>query len=83
MFNAIHGSPGEDGFMQGYFELLNMPHTSCGMYQASLTFNKRDCIKRLKPYGIKTAESYYLNLEILLMKTLIVNQSRFTMFCKS
>ena len=62
VFNAIHGSPGEDGFMQGYFELLNIPQTSCNMYQASLTFNKRDCLSVLKPYGIKTAESYYLNL---------------------
>ena len=61
VFNAIHGSPGEDGFMQGYFELLNMPHTSCGMYEAALTFNKRDCLSVLKPYGIKTANSYYIN----------------------
>ncbi|MGB6267971.1 MAG: D-alanine--D-alanine ligase [Olleya sp.] len=62
VFNAIHGSPGEDGFMQGYFKLINMPHTSCGMHQASVTFNKRDCLSILKPYGILTAESYYLNL---------------------
>ena len=61
VFNAIHGAPGEDGYMQAYFELLNIPHTSCGMYQAALTFNKRDCLSTLKPYGIKTAESYYLN----------------------
>jgi D-alanine-D-alanine ligase len=62
VFNAIHGSPGEDGFMQGYFELLGIPHTSCSMYQASITFNKRDLLSILKPYGIKTAESYFLNL---------------------
>ena len=62
MFNAIHGSPGEDGFMQAYFELISMPHTSCGMYQAALTFNKRDCLSVLKTYGIKTAESYHINL---------------------
>jgi D-alanine-D-alanine ligase len=62
VFNAIHGAPGEDGYMQAYLELLNIPHTSCGMYQAALTFNKRDCLSTLKPYGIKTAESYYLNL---------------------
>ena len=61
VFNAIHGSPGEDGYMQGYFELLGIPHTSCSMYQAALTFNKRDLLATLKPYGIKTAESYYLN----------------------
>jgi len=62
VFNAIHGSPGEDGYMQGYFKLLNIPHTSCGMYQAAITFDKRDCLSVLKPYGIKTAESYFLNL---------------------
>lgn len=62
VFNAIHGSPGEDGFMQAYFNLIQLPHTSCSMYQASLTFNKRDCLSVLKPYGIKTATSYYLNL---------------------
>ncbi|QNK78980.1 D-alanine--D-alanine ligase [Winogradskyella undariae] len=61
VFNAIHGSPGEDGYMQAYFELLNMPQTSCSMYQAALTFNKRDLLATLKPFGIKTAESYYLN----------------------
>lgn len=61
VFNAIHGSPGEDGFMQAYFNLLKIPQTSCDMYQAALTFNKRDCLSVLKPYGIKTAESYYLN----------------------
>jgi len=62
VFNAIHGTPGEDGFMQGYLELLNIPHTSCTMYQAALTFNKRDTLSVLKPYGIKCAESYFLNL---------------------
>lgn len=61
VFNAIHGSPGEDGFMQAYFKLLNIPHTSCNMYQAALTFNKRDLLSVLKPYGIKMAKSFYLN----------------------
>ncbi|MCL9770420.1 D-alanine--D-alanine ligase [Flavobacterium sp. HXWNR69] len=62
VFNAIHGTPGEDGLMQAYFELLNIPHSSGDYYQAALTFNKRDMLSVLKPYGIKTAESYYLNL---------------------
>ncbi|HPW98800.1 MAG TPA: D-alanine--D-alanine ligase family protein, partial [Flavobacterium sp.] len=61
VFNAIHGTPGEDGLMQAYFELLNLPQTSCGYYQAALTFNKRDLLSVLKPYGIKSATSYYLN----------------------
>ena len=61
VFNAIHGTPGEDGLMQAYFELLNIPQSSCDYYQAALTFNKRDLLSVLKPYGIKTATSYYLN----------------------
>jgi D-alanine-D-alanine ligase len=62
VFNAIHGTPGEDGLMQAYFELLGIPQSSCDYYQAALTFNKRDLLSVLKPYGIKTATSYYLNL---------------------
>lgn len=61
IFNAIHGTPGEDGHLQGYLAMLNIPHTSCAMYQAALTFNKRDLLATLKPFGIKSAASYYLN----------------------
>jgi len=61
VFNAIHGTPGEDGLMQAYFELIELPQSSCDYYQAALTFNKRDLLSVLKPYGIKTATSYYLN----------------------
>lgn len=62
VFNAIHGTPGEDGLMQAYFKLLNIPQTSCDYYQSALTFNKRDLLSTLKPYGIKSATSFYLNL---------------------
>ncbi|SHJ51752.1 D-alanine--D-alanine ligase [Pseudozobellia thermophila] len=62
VFNAIHGTPGEDGLMQAYFELLNIPQTSCDYYQSALTFNKRDLLSTLRPYGIKSATSFYLNL---------------------
>ncbi|MDT0608391.1 D-alanine--D-alanine ligase [Croceitalea rosinachiae] len=62
IFNAIHGTPGEDGLLQAYFELLRIPQTSCNHYQAALTFNKRDLLSVLKPYGIKCATSYFLNL---------------------
>lgn len=62
VFNAIHGTPGEDGLLQAYFELLNIPQTSCNHYQAALTFNKRDLLSTLKPYGVQCATSYHLNL---------------------
>ncbi len=61
VFNAIHGTPGEDGLMQAYFELLGIPQNSCDYYQSALTFNKRDLLSVLKPYGIKTATSFYVN----------------------
>ncbi|MBD0824224.1 D-alanine--D-alanine ligase [Aestuariibaculum marinum] len=83
VFNAIHGSPGEDGFMQGYFKLLNIPHTSCDMYQASLTFNKRDCLSVLKPYGIKTAESFYLNLGDTINEDAIISKVGLPCFVKA
>ena len=60
VFNAIHGEPGENGFMQAYFEILKIPHTSCDMYQAALTFNKRDCLSVLNAYNIPIAISYSL-----------------------
>ncbi|TPN84599.1 D-alanine--D-alanine ligase [Aquimarina algicola] len=60
-FNTIHGTPGEDGLLQAYFELVDIPQTACDFYQATLTFNKRDCISTLKPYGIPTATNYFLN----------------------
>ena len=61
VFNAIHGTPGEDGLLQAYFELLGMPHTSCNHYEAALTFNKRDLLSTLKPYHVPCATSYFLN----------------------
>ncbi len=61
VFNAIHGTPGEDGLLPAYFELIGMPHTSCNYYQAALTFNKRDCLSVLKSYGVRCANAYYLN----------------------
>jgi len=61
VFNTVHGTPGEDGYMQAYFELLHIPQTSCNMYQAALTFNKRDTLSVLRPYGIPMATSVYYN----------------------
>ncbi len=60
VFNMIHGTPGEDGLLQAYLELLHIPQTACDMYAAALTFNKRDCISVLHNYGIKTAVNYCL-----------------------
>lgn len=60
-FNAIHGTPGEDGYLQAYFSLIGVPLTGCSMYASALTFNKRDMLSVLKPYDIRSATAYYLN----------------------
>lgn len=83
VFNAIHGTPGEDGYMQGYLELLGIPHTSCGMYQAALTFNKRDLLSTLKPYGVKCATSYYLNAGDAIDETAIIEKVGLPCFVKA
>ena len=61
VFNAIHGTPGEDGLIQAYLELLNIPQTSCNSYTAALTFNKRDLLSVLKRYDIPSAVSFAVN----------------------
>lgn len=60
VFNAIHGAPGEDGPLAGYFDLIGMPQTSSGQFESALTFNKAECSMLLKTQGVNTAEAYYL-----------------------
>lgn len=61
VFNVIHGTPGENGIILAYFDLIGLKYTSAPFYQMALTFNKRDCLSVVKAYGIKTATSIYLN----------------------
>ncbi len=60
LFNAIHGTPGEDGLIQGYLAMLNIPHSSCLAFEAALTFNKGECNQVLRDFGIRCAPSIYL-----------------------
>jgi len=62
--NIIHGTPGEDGFMQAYWQLIGIPFTGCNFYQSALTFNKKDCIAVLDKYGIPHAESVYIHKDL-------------------
>lgn len=61
VFNTIHGTPGEDGLIQGYLQNLGIRQTASDYYNAALSFNKRDCISVLKAYGIPTAKNYFYN----------------------
>ncbi|MDX1461550.1 MAG: D-alanine--D-alanine ligase [Marinirhabdus sp.] len=64
IFNTVHGTPGEDGLLQAYWELIGIPHTSSSSYASALSFNKRDCLSVLKGFGIKSANSYYINKDV-------------------
>lgn len=57
VFIAIHGTPGENGYLQGYFDMLGIPYSSCGAFCSALTFNKQACKLFLKEYGIPMADS--------------------------
>lgn len=57
---TIHGTPGEDGKLQSYFEMIGLPYTSCDVLCSSLTFNKYFCNTYLKQKGIPSAKSMML-----------------------
>ncbi len=59
--NTIHGTPGEDGHMQSYWELVDLPYSGCTFYQSALTFNKRDTLSVLSKFNIPKANSIYLS----------------------
>ena len=59
--NTIHGTPGEDGHMQSYWELIDLPYTGCGFYQSALTFSKRDTLSVLGKFDIPKANSIYIS----------------------
>ena len=54
---TIHGTPGENGILQGYFDLLDIPYSCCNVLAAAITFNKFTCNQYLKGFGIRVAES--------------------------
>lgn len=56
----IHGTPGEDGLLQGYFEMVNIPYSSCDVQSSALTFNKFFCNNYLRNFGIPMAKSVRL-----------------------
>jgi len=53
----IHGTPGENGILQSYFDLLRIPYQTCGVFTSALTFNKFACKVYLKEFGIIMADS--------------------------
>jgi len=57
---TIHGTPGEDGKLQGYFDLVKIPYSTCGVSSSALTFNKYFCSNYLRNFDVPMAKSIRL-----------------------
>jgi len=57
---TIHGTPGEDGKLQGYFDMVKIPYSTCGVYSSALTFNKYFCSNYLHNFDVPMAKSVRL-----------------------
>ena len=57
---TIHGTPGEDGRLQGYFDMMRIPYSCCGVLAAAITYDKFACNQYLKGFGLRVSESLLL-----------------------
>jgi D-alanine-D-alanine ligase len=82
VFIAIHGTPGENGLLQGYFDMIGIPYTSCGAFCSALTFNKQACKLFLKEYGITMAKAVLIRKANKIDINDIINQVGLPCFVK-
>lgn len=78
----IHGTPGEDGPLQGYFDMIQMPYSSSGLLACALTFSKFTCNNFLKSFGFKVANSILVRQADLYNTQAIVEQLKLPLFVK-
>ena len=79
---GIHGTPGEDGKLQGYFDLMGLPYTSCDAATSALTFNKSYTVAVAAFGGINTARSLHLFKDIPVKADAILKQLNLPVFVK-
>jgi D-alanine-D-alanine ligase len=82
VFVAIHGTPGEDGRIQGYFDLLDIPYTSCDQATSALTFDKFFCNHFVNNFGVKISRSIVLNKSEKIIEEDILNRLSLPLFVK-
>ena len=80
---TIHGTPGEDGLLQGYFDMLAIPYSNCRVLASALTFNKFICNRYLKTYGMNVAESLLLRSGQTVSNETIIEKIGLPCFIKS
>ncbi len=79
---CIHGTPGEDGKLQGYFDMLKLPYTSCDAATSALTFNKRYTVAVASFAGINVAKSLHLFKHTPITSNAILEQLQLPVFVK-
>jgi D-alanine-D-alanine ligase len=79
---GIHGTPGEDGKLQGYFDMLGLPYTSCDAATSALTFNKRYTVAVAAFSGIHVAKSVLLIKDRFQSPEEVTSQLNFPVFVK-
>jgi len=79
---TIHGTPGEDGILQGYFELLGIPYSTCDVHTSSLTFNKWFCNNYLSSFDVKMAKSVKISKGEIINSAEIVGKLGLPVFIK-
>ena len=79
---GLHGSPGEDGKLQGYFDCLNIPYTTCDAASSALTFNKRYTVAVAAFAGMHVAKSLHLFKDIPVPVTAILKELKLPVFVK-
>jgi D-alanine-D-alanine ligase len=79
---GLHGTPGEDGKLQGYFDCLKIPYTSCDAATSALTFNKRYTVAVAAFAGISVAKSVHLFINDGTTVNDVLNQLNLPVFVK-
>ncbi len=82
VFIGMHGTPGEDGKLQGYFDLLGLPYTSCNAATSAITFNKRYTVAVAAFAGIHVAKSVHLFKHVPWSAAAVTAQLSFPVFVK-
>jgi len=82
IFIAIHGTPGEDGKIQGYFDMLDLPYTSCDQVTSALTFDKFFCNHFVKSFGFNISKSFVFKKNEKISEDEILNRIKLPCFIK-
>ncbi len=80
---TIHGTPGENGLLQGYFDMIGVPYSCCGVLAAAITFNKYTCNHYLQDFGIRISPSCLLRKGQTMSDAEVVEKVGLPCFIKS